>query len=79
MIIIDEEFRMSEEVLGLDIIMRMRFYVVEVSFEQDLFFGRLVEMKKLKIIVDLFKVKVNGKGMCKIEDWMVEFVCFFKI
>ncbi|CDY51850.1 BnaA03g56170D [Brassica napus] len=75
----DEELRMSEEVSGLDTTMRMRFYVVEVSPEQDPFFGRLVEMKKLKITADSFKAKANGKGTCKIEDWMVEFARLFKI
>ncbi|CAH8370508.1 unnamed protein product [Eruca vesicaria subsp. sativa] len=73
----DEELRMSE-VSSKDT-KRMRFYVVEVSPEQDPFFGRLVEMKKLKITTDSFKAKANGKGRCKIEDWMVEFARLFKI
>lgn len=73
----DEELRMSEvSAKSQD---TMRFYVVEVSPEQDPFFGRLVEMKKLRITADSFKTKVNGKGTCKIEDWMVEFARLFKI
>ncbi|KAF8084249.1 hypothetical protein N665_0727s0016 [Sinapis alba] len=74
----DEELRMSEVSASLDT-MRMRYYVVEVSPEQDPFFGRLVEMKKLKITTDSFKAKANGKSRCKIEDWMVEFARLFKI
>ncbi|ESQ42056.1 hypothetical protein EUTSA_v10012833mg [Eutrema salsugineum] len=75
----DEELRMSEvSARPLDT-MSMRFYVVEVSPEQDPFFGRLVEMKKLKITADSFKAKVNGRGTCKIEDWMIEFARLFKI
>ncbi|KAJ4868774.1 Octicosapeptide/Phox/Bem1p (PB1) domain-containing protein / TPR-containing protein [Raphanus sativus] len=73
----DEELRMSEEVSSS--LEKMRFYVVEVSPEQDPFFGRLVEMKKLRITADSFKAKANGKGRCKIEDWMVEFARLFKI
>ncbi|CAA7059041.1 unnamed protein product [Microthlaspi erraticum] len=73
----DEELRMSE-VSGRSVD-TMRFYVVEVSPEQDPFFGRLVEMKKLKITTDSFKSKVNAKGACKVEDWMIEFARLFKI
>ncbi|EOA20051.1 hypothetical protein CARUB_v10000326mg [Capsella rubella] len=73
----DEELRMSEgSARSLD---TMRFYVVEVSPEQDPYFGRLVEMKKLKITADSFKTKVNGIGACKVEDWMIEFARLFKI
>ncbi|KAJ0261257.1 Protein PHOX3 [Hirschfeldia incana] len=76
----DEELRMSEEVSSKDATTRrMRFYIVEVSPEQDPFFGRLVEMKKLKTTADSFKAKANGKGKCKIEEWMVEFARLFKI
>ncbi|XP_010454340.1 PREDICTED: uncharacterized protein LOC104736110 [Camelina sativa] len=73
----DEELRMSE--VSARALNTMRFYVVEVSPEQDPFFGRLVEMKKLKISADSFKTKVNGKGACKVEDWMIEFARLFKI
>ncbi|XP_010493141.1 PREDICTED: uncharacterized protein LOC104770416 isoform X2 [Camelina sativa] len=73
----DEELRMSE--VSARSLNTMRFYVVEVSPEQDPFFGRLVEMKKLKISADSFKTKVNGKGGCKVEDWMIEFARLFKI
>uniref|UniRef100_A0A1J3HV41 Mitochondrial import receptor subunit TOM34 n=1 Tax=Noccaea caerulescens TaxID=107243 RepID=A0A1J3HV41_NOCCA len=73
----DEELRMSE-VSGRSV-ETMRFYVVEVSPEQDPFFGRLVEMKKLRITTDSFKTKVNGKGSCKVEDWMIEFARLFKV
>ncbi|KAG2333610.1 hypothetical protein Bca52824_004790 [Brassica carinata] len=75
----DEELRMSEEVSSKDATRRMRFYIVEVSPEQDPFFGRLVEMKKLRTTADSFKAKASGKGRCKIEDWMVEFARLFKI
>ncbi|ANM71140.1 Octicosapeptide/Phox/Bem1p (PB1) domain-containing protein / tetratricopeptide repeat (TPR)-containing protein [Arabidopsis thaliana] len=73
----DEELRMSE--VSSRSQGTMRFYVVEVSPEQDPFFGRLVEMKKLKITADSFKAKVNGRGGCKVEDWMIEFAHLFKI
>lgn len=73
----DEELRMSE--VSAKSPDTSKFYVVEVSPEQDPFFGRLVEMKKLRITADSFKTKVNGKGTCKIEDWMTEFARLFKI
>ncbi|CAH8286171.1 unnamed protein product [Eruca vesicaria subsp. sativa] len=74
----DEELRMSE-VSAERSLETKRFYVMEVSPDQDPFYGRLVEMKKLKTTADSFKTKVNGKGKCKIEDWMVEFARLFKI
>ncbi|CAH2072289.1 unnamed protein product [Thlaspi arvense] len=75
----DEELRMSEVLARSLNTVSMRYYVVEVSPEQDPFFGRLVEMKKLKITADSFKSKVNGRGTSKIEDWMVEFARLFKV
>ncbi|XP_020876785.1 HSP-interacting protein isoform X2 [Arabidopsis lyrata subsp. lyrata] len=72
----DEELRMSE--VSSRSQGTMRFYVVGVSPEQDPFFGRLVEMKKLKITADSFKSKVYGRGGCKVEDWMIEFAQLFK-
>ncbi|CAN8300812.1 unnamed protein product [Cochlearia groenlandica] len=76
----DEELRMSElSSRSLDNSISMRFYIVEVSPEQDPFFGRLVEMKKIKITNDSFKTKGDRKDTCEVEDWMVEFARLFKI
>ncbi|XP_010535846.1 PREDICTED: uncharacterized protein LOC104811015 [Tarenaya hassleriana] len=72
----NEELRMAEASENTQD--TMKFYVVEVSPEQDQFFGRLIESKKLKTTIDTRISKVKRQGTCKIEDWMTEFARLFK-